>query len=62
MKARELSDIFGILYSYTSSYAVHISNHSVIEHVNTIPGISDIHIRDNQYTIWLSKSNVNNDL
>lgn len=62
MKARELSDIFGILYSYISSYAMHILNHVVIEHVNTIPGISDIHIRDNQYTIWLSKSNVNNDL
>lgn len=62
MKARELSDIFGILYSYILIYVQHILNHVVIEHVNTIPGISDIHIRDNQYTIWLSKSNVNNDL
>lgn len=52
MKARELSDIFGISYSYIlTSYAMHILNHVVIEHVNTIPGISYIHIRDNQYTI-----------
>lgn len=37
-------------------------NHAVIKDVNTIPSTLDIHIRDNQYTIWLSKSNVNNDL